>query len=433
MKKVLIETYKKFILVITYCIITGFAVAQTSTNSLSKQFTAYQVNNYNEKDFKGMNHSIIKYLSLIIIIIAFAECVKPYNPPALQAKNNYLVVDGFVNSGANQVTIITLSRTRSISDSTTETDPESGASIQIVSNDRATYPLTETSNGNYQSGILNLNTSKTYQLRITTSNGRTYHSDLVACTDTPQIDSLTWEQPGDVNIYLYTHDPANITRYYKWDYTETWEYKSPLQGYFVVIGDHIVVSDTTNQVDSCWQSDLSSDILTGSSIALSDDVINKAKIATVPQNDEKLFVHYSILVRQRGITAYAYKYWGIVQKNSQDRGGLFDVEPGQLVGNIHSETDPTEPVIGFINASTETSSRIFIDHSEVTDWNVGSDTCDQLVIPQDPNDFSHYYYTDPDYTFYHYITSSNALAIAQKICLDCTVHGGTNHRPTFWR
>ena len=381
-----------------------------------------------------MSRLILKYYSAIISVIVFAHCVKPYNPPALQAKNNYLVIDGFINSGTNQITTIILSRTRSISDSVTEIDPELGASIQIVADDGSTYPLTETGNGNYQSTALNLNTSKTYRLKIATSNGHTYHSDLVTCTNTPQIDSLTWAQPGDVHIYLYTHDPANNTHYYKWDYTETWEYKSPLQSYFVVIGDRIVVSDSTNQIDSCWQSDLSSDILTGSSVALSGDVINKAKLATIPQNDEKIFVRYSISVRQRGISADAYKYWGIVQKNSQDRGGLFDVQPGQLVGNVHCETDPAEPVIGFINASTETEKRLFIDHSEVTDWNVGTDTCGQLVIPQDPNDFSHYYYyTDPNYTFFHYVTSGSGLAIAQKICLDCTVHGGANQRPSFWR
>jgi len=379
-----------------------------------------------------MNRYISKYFAAILIVIVLANCVKPYNPPALQAKNNYLVVDGFINSGANQVTTIILSRTRSISDSVTQTDPELGASIQIVADDGATYPLTEIGNGNYQSATLNLNTSKTYRLKIITSNGNSYSSDLVPCANAPQIDSLTWQQTGDVHVYLYTHDPANNTRYYKWDYTETWEYKSPLQGYYVVKDNHIYVSDTTDQIDSCWQSDLSSDILTGSSVALSDDVISKAKVVTIPQNDEKIFVRYSILVRQRGITADAYKYWGIVQKNSQDRGGLFDVQPGQLVGNIHCETDPTEPVIGFINASTETEKRLFIDHREVTNWAVGADTCDQIGISQDPNDFSHYYYTDPDYTFFYYV-SGGGMMIAQKICLDCTVHGGTNHRPTFWR
>lgn len=366
--------------------------------------------------------------------MAFAYCVKPYNPPALQAKNNYLVVDGFVNSGANQVTTIALSRTRSISDSSTQTDPESGASIQIVSGDGATYHLSETGNGNYQSSVLNLDASKTYQIKITTSNNHEYYSDLVACANTPQIDSLTWQQTGDVHIYLYTHDPVNNTHYYKWDYTETWEYKSPLQGFFTVVGDRILYSDTTNQTDSCWHSVLSTNILIGSSIALSEDVINHAPIATVTQNDERIFVRYSLLARQRGITADAYKYWGIVQKNSQNRGGLFDVQPGQLVGNIHCTTDPTEPVIGFINASTETEKRLFINHKEVSGWDVGADTCDQKAADQDPNDFGHYPYNNiyPDYTFFYY-TSGGGMIIAQKICLDCRVYGGTNQRPTFWR
>ncbi len=378
-----------------------------------------------------MNHYRIKYFSIIIIITVLVQCVKPYNPPALQAKNNYLVVDGFINSGANQVTTIILSRTRSISDSTTATDPELGASIQIASNDGTTYPLFETGNGNYQSAALHLDNTKTYQLKIKTSNGHQYHSDPVACANTPPIDSLTWQQPGDVNIYLYTHDPANNTRYYKWDYTETWEFKSPLQGFYVVKDNHIYIADTTDQIDSCWQSDLSSDIVTGTSINLSEDVINQAKIATIPQNDEKIFVRYSILVRQRGITADAYKYWGIVQKNSQDRGGLFDLQPGQLVGNIYSETDPTEPVIGFINASSETEKRIFIEHSELAGWATGADTCDQKTTPQDPNDFSYFNYSDPDYTAFFF--SGSDIVIAQKICLDCRVHGGTNQRPSFWR
>lgn len=378
-----------------------------------------------------MNQYILKYFSAIIIVIALANCVKPYNPPALQAKNNYLVVDGFINTGANQVTSIILSRTRSISDSTTETDPELGASIQIVSNNGTTYPLFETGNGNYQSASLHLDNTKTYQLKITTSNRHQYHSDLVACANTPPIDSLTWQQPGDVNIYLYTHDPANNTHYYKWDYTETWQHNSPFQSVYVSINNYIYIADTTNQYDSCWQSALSTNILTGTSINLSEDVINSAKIATIPQNDERIFVRYSLLARQRGITADAYKYWGIVQKNSEDRGGLFDLQPGQLVGNIHSETDPTEPVIGFINASTETLYRIFINNYELNDWAKGADTCDMKRTPQNPVDFRIFNYPDPDYLPYYF--SGSDIVIAQKICLDCRVHGATNQRPSFWR
>lgn len=377
-----------------------------------------------------MNRTILKYWLLILIIVP-GNCVKPYEPPILRASNNYLVVDGFINSGANQVTTITLTRTRNISDSVSETKPELNAAIQIVSGDGNVYPLTEIGSGVYQSAVLNLDNTRTYQLKITTSNGKQYSSALVACGQTPPADSLTWRQPNDVIIYLYTHDPANNTHYYKWDYTETWQYNSIFQTIYGVENNLIYKRDTSNEIDSCWKSDLSTDILLGSSVNLSEDVINKAKIATVPFNDEKIFVRYSILVRQRAITADAYKYWQIIEKNSQDRGGLFDLQPGQLEGNIHAETDLTEPVIGFINASSETEYRIFINHREVNNWGTGPHDCDKIFIAQDPGIFNYYNYPDTSYAPY-YFASGGGIVISKKVCLDCRTHGGINKRPLYW-
>ena len=377
-----------------------------------------------------MNRIIIKYC-FIIFIIGLCKCVKPFNPPALQAKNNYLVVDGFINTGANQITNITLSRTRSISDSVFTTEPELNASVQIASDDGSIYALTEQGNGIYQSAILNLDNTKTYQLKIKTSNGNEYSSESASCLHTPEIDSLAWRQQGDAIIYLYTHDPANNTHYYKWDFTETWQYNSIFQTVYGVDENNIInVLNTSNQIDSCWENDLSTDILLGTSVNLSDDVINKAKIATIPLNDVKIYVRYSILVRQRALNAEAYKYWQIVKKNSQDRGGLFDLQPGQLQGNVHSETDLTEPVIGYINASSETEYRLFINNSELNGWYRGPNNCDKGNIPQDPNNYRNWYYKDTAWLPYYF--SGSDIVIARKICLDCRAHGGTNKRPSFW-
>src|SRR5689334_15833722 len=92
---------------------------------------------------------------LLVVILIFGRCIKPYNPPALQAKNNYLVVDGFINTGVNQITTITLTRTRNLTDTVT-TLPEPNASVVVQSSDGSVYPLTETAVGVYQSVALNL-------------------------------------------------------------------------------------------------------------------------------------------------------------------------------------------------------------------------------------------------------------------------------------
>jgi hypothetical protein len=376
-----------------------------------------------------MNKNFLTY-KLIIVVLLFARCVKPYTPPALEAKNNYVVVDGFINTGANQITTITLTRTRNLTDTFTIL-PEPNASVIIQSSDGTTYPLTESRLGVYQSRPLNLSNANTYQLQIFTSDRKQYSSEYVECKQTAPIDSLTWEQQNDVTIYLYAHDPANSTHYYKWDYTETWQYNSELQGIYVLSGNLTVVADSTNQIDSCWQGDESKEILLGSSVTLSEDVISHAKIAVIPQGDKRIDYRYSILVKQRAITAEAYSYWQIVQKNSQDRGGFFDLQPGQLVGNIHCNSDPTEPVIGYINASTEQDYRIFISHREVEDWTLGGGDCPTITISQNPVDYRIYDYPDPLYAPYYFATGGG-LVLAKKVCLDCRLHGGTNERPTYW-
>src|SRR6476620_1688572 len=119
-----------------------------------------------------MNKIILPYF-LLTLTILFAACVKPYNPPALEAKNNYLVVDGFINTGANQVSTITLTRTKNLTDTVT-TLPEPNAAVAIKSNDGLIYPLTEIGSGTYESAVLHLDNAKTYQLLIKTSNGKQY-------------------------------------------------------------------------------------------------------------------------------------------------------------------------------------------------------------------------------------------------------------------
>ncbi len=303
--------------------------------------------------------------------------------------------------------------------------------VQITSNDGAAYPLIEEGNGAYKSGVLNLDNTKSYQVKIRTSNGKEYSSEPQNCLKPPPVDSLSWNQVNDVSIYLYTHDPANNTHYYKWDYIETWQYNSIYQTIYGVKNNLIYKRDTSDQIDSCWKTDISTNILLGTSANLSADVINHAKIAIVPYNDEKIYVRYSILVRQWAVTPEAYKYWKIVEKNSQDRGGLFDVQPGQLQGNIHSETDPTEPVVGFVNASSQTESRLFIHHKQVNNWGVGPHGCDVITISQDPNTFNYYNYPDTSYAPYHYVSPSG-IALSKTTCLDCRTHDGINKRPSYW-
>ena len=379
------------------------------------------------------------YILLLIssCLVIYISCKKSYNPPAIQVDYKYLVIDGVLVNSPDSPTVFTLSRTVKLTDTTTASFPETGATLSVEGDNGGIYNFFELQGGLYQSnGPLSLNTSAKYRLKITTSSGKNYLSDFVPISQTPPIDSVTWQQQNDVLIYANTHDPTNNTKYYRWNYTETWQYRAPEQSELGVKDGLIyyVEIDTADQKYNCWSTDYSTDILVGSSVALSQDVISQTPIAIVPQNSVKITVRYSILVKQYALTEDAYQYFQILKKNTENLGSIFDAQPTQLTGNFHSVENPSEVVIGYLTASSVQQKRIFISKNEVTNWHYvyqGQD-CNMMTIASGtPANYLLYTYPDPEYSAY-YFCGTGCLVIDRVSCLDCTLQGGTNKRPSYW-
>ena len=375
------------------------------------------------------------YISILLIFCTaiYVSCKKPYNPPAIQVDNKFLVIDGVLVNSIDSPSVFTLSRTVKLTDTTTSSSPETGATVFVEGSTGEIFIFNETPNGIYKSNPITLNPSGKYRLKIITSSGEDYVSDFVEVKQTPAIDSVTWQQQNDVMIYLNTHDPTNNAKYYRWDFVETWQYRSQFESELGEKNGLIYYVDSTNQRYNCWSTGNSTDILLGSSVALSQDVINKAPITIVFQNSEKIGVRYSILVKQYALTEQAYQYFQILKKNTENLGSIFDAQPTQLTGNIHSFKNPAEVVIGYFAASSVQQKRIFINKNEVTNWNYvyNGRSCDMITIEQNPNNYLLYTYPDPEFGPY-YFSGTTGLNLARRSCLDCTLRGGTFQKPSFW-
>ncbi|HXB95849.1 MAG TPA: DUF4249 domain-containing protein [Puia sp.] len=373
-------------------------------------------------------------LCVLLLLIGAARCRQSYDPPAIKAANSYLVIDGFINAGPNAITSFNINRTRNLADSVTAGIPELKAHMTITSSDGKTYPLIDTANtGTYTSIPLNLDNTKQYSIAVTTADGRKYSSDAVTCKQTPPIDSVYWRQPDNLTVYVSTHDPANSTRYYRYDYSETWEHDANIVSPWGLINGNIVATDSTNQKTRCWTTAPSTNVLIASSAALANDVISAFPVATVLQGDPKIDIRYSILVRQYALTEDAYNYWLLIQKTSQGLGTLFDLQPTQLVGNIHCLTNPSEPVIGFLSANSVQQQRIFVYQTYLNNWihNSPAFGCDTIEKAYNPNDFPAFNFLDTGYGPY-YFNGPTVLVLAPLFCLDCTRFGGTSIKPSFW-
>lgn len=376
-----------------------------------------------------------KYWYLLITFLLLVHCKKPYEPPVITAANRILVVDGVINTGSNSVTSINLNRTRNLNDSLSGGIPELGAKINIVAADGTAYPLKDTAGtGIYTSAVLSLDNARQYKLTITTAEGRSYASDLVPVRPTPPMDSVWYEQPGDLTFYVNTHDPSGNTRYYRWDYLETWEHDAQLQTVWGVKNGMIFQVDSNTQHSQCWTTRLSPDIHLGSSSRLNADVIERAPLTVIPNGDSRLDNKYSILIRQYALTVDAYNYWSLIQKTSERVGTLFDLQPTQLTGNIHSLTSPGEPVIGYISACSISQQRLFLFNTDLQNWAHNSViySCDSTQIPVNPTDYRIYTFPDTLFAPWYFI-SNGPLVLASKQCLDCTLFGGSNKKPSYWR
>jgi len=380
-----------------------------------------------------MKNNFLKILFLCLLLPFINNCREEYQPPVIQADYRFLVVEGIINTSAGGQTNITLTRTRKLNDTTTFV-PEPGAFITIESQAGGSYALVELSPGIYSSGSLNLNPAGQYRLNITTTDQAQYVSDYTQALEAPPIDSLTWEQDGDVTIFVHSRDPNNATHYYQWEYVETWQYNSKLETVWGVNNGLAYVRDpVTDQIHTCWVDSNSTDIIVGSSIRLSEDVISHQPLAVIRQGSQKIGIKYSIEAKQYALTNEAYEYWQLIQKNSQQLGTLFDAQPTQLTGNIHSLKNTDEPVIGYISAGTPQFKRLFIDNKELVDWIpfAPQPECYIKTIGQDPNNFLIYNYPDLTYSIYYFVTGG--IVISKTECVDCREAGGKNQKPSFWQ
>ncbi|HEY2348099.1 MAG TPA: DUF4249 domain-containing protein [Puia sp.] len=378
---------------------------------------------------------------LILVISSVFNCRKPYEPPAIKASSHILAIDGVINMGANSSSQFVLTRSRSLLDTITDL-PELGAQVMIRSAAGTNYPLIDTgTNGIYISEMLNLDAGQKYQLAVTTAEGSKYLSDLVTPKLSAPIDSVNWDLEEDpsfgtevANVYVNSHDPSNSTRFYRWDYLETWQHVSIYESFWALGPGSLEYGLFPNQTThTCWSTALSTSIVLGTTITLNSDVISQIKVATFNKDDPKMDIKYSMLVRQYPLDEQAYTYWLNVQKNSQSLGGLFDLQPGQLPGNIHGVTNSKDPVVGYVSACSIGEKRIFISNDQLPGWHSNPEkNCPILTIaPPDPNNVVYWNYPDTSFQLYYY--ASGAMIITYKTCLNCMYQGGTIVKPDFWQ
>jgi hypothetical protein len=355
----------------------------------------------------------IQKVILISFLLLINSCITQFVPKTNEDKK-ILVVEGLITDQQDTNTIkLSLSLPlgkRNIS------NPVKGCIVTISDDLGNTFSLTETAAGTYITDPANFKgvIGRFYTLHINTNsanNNLNYESFPIEMKPVPPIDSVYYEKvtiqemnefgggKEGCQIYLNTHDPTNQTKFYRWEYSETWEFHLP---------------ETYKPTNiRCWVSSNSNEINIKNTSVLEESRIDRYPLNFISNLTDRLRIKYSILVNQYSLNENEYFYWEKLQNISEQVGGLYDMIPSGITSNVYCLNDPNEKVLGYFSVSARSSKRIFIkDHFA------------GVVTP----------YTDDACIIYTTIIIGNSSiknSTFVKGCIDCTVRG-TKTKPEFW-
>ncbi|WP_291285848.1 DUF4249 domain-containing protein [Flavobacterium sp.] len=183
---------------------------------------------------------------------------------------------------------------------------------------------------------------RAYQLHILTKNGRSYVSNEEKLPQQTQIEKLeakTVTKKGvlGVEITVSSNDPTNKSRYYRYEYDETYKiiapkaYSKKAVAVFFAPGSNpkgqVVFQDRTTEVRTCYSDKKSNELILTNTNQLSEDRVTDFPVKFISSTDPIIRNRYSILVKQYVQNLAAHTFYETLKDISD-------------IGSILSQTSP---------------------------------------------------------------------------------------------
>lgn len=385
-------------------------------------------------------------IALATLTFLISSCIEEYKMPTY-ATNDFepeLVIQGYILS--NDESLVYLSMTEPVYNES-EPIPITNAQINIIGQNGYESKVAEYHEERdcYIIDAEQLSQETLYALRVEL-NGEIYQSDFSSIIDSPEIDEVTYKEHEDgISIHLTTHADLEESRYYMWGYEEDWEFHAevdllrPQNGILIYEKSKYTFDDPeVNPYYYCWGHQNSSNIFIYTTSNLQENTVKDKELLRIPVDDIRISYIYSILVKQWSLTPEAFIYYQTLEKMTENSGGLFQVMPSELRGNISCISNPDIKVRGYITFSNVKMKRIFIYASEFETLVPTYENCSPAIPPNPP-------YTGWAMSWLNLIGNYGAAVMSYtgnidinsvlytNTCVDCRqTKGATKKRPDFW-
>ena len=400
----------------------------------------------------------IKYPAILVgisLLIALANsCTEPFDTSGILSDfESVIVIEATITNELKQQQV---KLTRSFEFGADGPETVSGADVLVLDNQGNEFQFTETQLGIYLSDQeFEALADRDYRLSVTTSDGRVYASNPTQLTQATSIDNVTAErrindeEEEGMAILVNSFDPTNSSNFYRYEFEET----------FLVIApdwtnqDLVALSENSNDcgvevVDTgdnnervCYGTNESNEIILTNTAGLIEDRVSDFMVRFVNRNNYILSHRYSILVRQFVQSPTSYGFLDVLNNLSESDNLFSQIQPGLLIGNVFSETDKDEIVLGYFDVASVSEKRIFFNYDEffpdeplppyATACNPTApalaDFGDCVLAFFVRNEFVEYLDVNPGPTE----ENPGPYLVVSPPCGDCTVLG-SNVVPPFW-
>jgi hypothetical protein len=367
---------------------------------------------------------MIKELAIIMILIVAGSCVELYDFQVDQ-DNTSLVIEGEISNMSfnayqelpadGRYFTVKLSRTGNVANE--RRIPVGNARVILTddSGNQWDYTTSEMVPGHYflYEKDFFAEEGKRYRLKVILQEGELYESDWEKMPEAQpgpmggidfeevllqkysylNMERILTEVRGvDVNVDL-PMAPIDAPVYYKWSFSATWVFRASLVS-------------ATSDIYRCWITN---------PYYLSDYILHQDNIGGYRKNlfflqvdgNDRIYDRISILINQYSVSEKYYNYWNEIQEQDQ-RKGLFDPPPYNLLSNLHAE-DPDLQVFGYFGVVREQGIR----------WDFSKDDLSYPVKN----------------TWMEFCNNPNILAGSKPQCYNCLNYGNgipTNIKPWWW-
>lgn len=304
--------------------------------------------------------------------LIFFGCVDPFEPETVTFESA-LVVEATITDELRTQEIF-LSRTFEFEVDGPEL--EANALVQVTDNSGNTFDFQEVSSGVYRSVTpFRAESGRDYALQIQTDDGRNYSSSTSQLPPSTALERLYAERIVNsdgvegIGIFVDSFDPTGNAQNYRYNYEETFRVIAPDWKPTDLIGDPaggcgVLVAAKEQEEQTCYRTQVSANIIQTSTNDLEEDRVERFMVRFINSEDYIISHRYSILVRQLIQSGTSYSYYETLNDFSSSQSLFSDTQVGFLNGNVFSDQDESEKVLGYFDVVSVDEQRIFFDYED---------------------------------------------------------------------